>query len=61
MDTRKVAYWVLEIAGTFLSIAVVINIVLGQRDYPLYIGLFGSSLALIWLGSTFRPGYRASP
>lgn len=61
MDMRKVAYWVFEVAGTFLSIAAVINIVLGQRDYPLYIGLFGSALALIWLGSTFRPSYRTSP
>jgi len=55
MDWRNVAHWVVEVAGTFVSIAAFINIVLGQRNLPFYGGVFAVGLLVIFAGLSLRP------
>ncbi len=48
-------YWTIEVAGTFLCIAALINILLGRTDYLLYLGAFVLGLVIILAGFPLRP------
>ncbi len=55
MDWRILAYWVIEVAGTFLAIAAFINLVLVRGDPLFYYFVLTMGLLIIYAGFPLRP------
>lgn len=59
MDWRNLGYWVVEVGGTFLSIAAFINLVLVRGDPLFYYVVLVMGLLIIIAGLPLRPRPRA--